>query len=78
SFQEYEVDGLKPINDITGDGVSEVVIATENYWLLCLNGAGSGVTDTLWSFSSYISNSSAGSIGGNSDYGVQDAISIAS
>ncbi len=77
SFQEYEVDGLKPINDINGDGRSEVVIATENYWLLCIDGNGSGITDTLWSFSSYISNSSAGSIGANSDYGVQDAIQIA-
>ncbi|MEJ2537962.1 MAG: choice-of-anchor D domain-containing protein, partial [Calditrichia bacterium] len=77
SFQEYEVDGLKPINDINGDGRSEVVIATENYWLLCIDGNGSGITDTLWSFSSYISNSSAGSIGANSDYGVQDAIQVA-
>ncbi|MFZ0391466.1 MAG: choice-of-anchor D domain-containing protein [Calditrichia bacterium] len=75
SFQDFEVDGLKPLGDINGDGVSEVVIATENYWLLCLDGAGSGVTDTVWSFSTYISNYSAGSIGANSDYGVQDAIS---
>jgi outer membrane protein assembly factor BamB len=78
SYQEYEVDGLKTINDINGDGVDEVVIATENYWILCLDGNGSGVTDTLWSFSTYISNSSAGSIGANADYGVQDAIQVAS
>jgi outer membrane protein assembly factor BamB len=78
SFQDYEVDGLRPINDITGDGIEEVVIATENYWILCLNGAGSGTTDTLWSFITYISNSSAGSIGANFEYGVQDAIQIAS
>ncbi|OGB65777.1 MAG: hypothetical protein A2Y94_06265 [Caldithrix sp. RBG_13_44_9] len=78
SYQDYEVDGLKPINDITGDGIDEVVIATENYWILCLNGASSGQADTLWSFNTYISNYSAGSIGANYEYGVQDAIGIAS
>ncbi len=78
SYQEYEIDGMNTINDITGDGVDEVVIATENYWLLCLDGASSGLADTLWSFNTYISNYSAGSIGANSDYGVQDALAIAS
>ncbi len=77
SFQEYEVDGLRAINDITGDGVSEVVVATENYMIICVNGASSGNADTLWTFTSYISNSSAGSIGGNFDFGVQDALAIA-
>ncbi len=78
SYQDYDVEGLKPLNDITGDGVMEVVIATANYWVLCLNGASSGPADTLWSFITYISNYSAGSIGANYEYGVQDAIGIAS
>ncbi|OPX35483.1 hypothetical protein B1H10_01110, partial [candidate division KSB1 bacterium 4484_188] len=78
SSQDYEVDGLQTINDINGDGVGEVVIATENYWLLCLDGNSSGTPDTLWSFNTYISNYSAGSIGQTWDYGVQDAIDIAS
>lgn len=78
SSQDYEVDGLQTINDINGDGVGEVVIATENYWLLCLDGNSSGAPDTLWSFNTYISNFSAGSIGQTWDYGVQDAIDIAS
>ncbi len=77
SYQEYEVDGLRAINDIDGDGVAEVIAATENYWILCLDGAGNGTTDTLWSFSTYVSNYSAGSIGGTNDYGVQDALAIA-
>lgn len=78
SYQDYDMEGLKPLNDITGDGVMEVVIATANYWILCLNGASSGLADTLWSFNTYISNYSAGSIGANYEYGVQDAIGIAS
>lgn len=78
SYQEYEVDGLQTINDINGDGVDEVIIATENYWILCLDGNSSGTADTLWSFVTFISNYSAGSIGQTNDYGVQDAIDVAS
>ncbi len=78
SFQEYRVLGLKPMNDITGDGVDEVVIATDNYWIMALNGAGSGTTDTLWTFNTYFSNVNAGTIGMSNDYGVQDALAIVS
>ncbi|GAB4331218.1 MAG: hypothetical protein Kow0037_07620 [Calditrichia bacterium] len=77
SYQEYEVDGLITIDDINGDGVAEVIAATENYYILCLDGASSGEADTLWTFSTYISSYSAGSIGGTHDYGVQDAIDVA-
>jgi outer membrane protein assembly factor BamB len=78
SSTEYRVEGLKSINDITGDGINEVVIATDNYWLICLNGAGSGNTFPIWTFNTYFSSFNAGSIGQSWDYGVQDAISIAS
>jgi hypothetical protein len=78
SSAEPRVEGLKPINDITGDGIPEVVISTENYWTMCLNGAASGNSYPLWIFTTYISNFNAGSIGANFEYGVQDAIQIAS
>ena len=71
------VEGLKPINDITGDGIPEVIISTENYWTMCLDGAASSTTYPLWIFTTYMSNSNAGSIGANFEYGVQDAIQIA-
>ncbi|MGB5289694.1 MAG: choice-of-anchor D domain-containing protein, partial [Ignavibacteriaceae bacterium] len=71
------VEGLKPINDITGDGIPEVVISTENYWTMCLDGAASGTSFPLWVFTTYITNYNAGSIGANFEYGVQDAIQIA-
>lgn len=63
SFQEYRVEALKSIDDVTGDGLDDVVIASENYWTICLNGASSGSAAEVWRFSSYISNFSAGSIG---------------
>lgn len=71
------IEGLKPINDITGDGIPEVIISTENYWTMCLDGAASGTSYPLWIFTTYMSNSNAGSIGANFEYGVQDAIQIA-
>ena len=76
SYQEYKVIGLKPIEDINGDGISDVIIATSNYWIMALDGAGSGTTDTLWTFNTYINSSDAGTIGQANDYGVQDALAI--
>jgi HYDIN/CFA65/VesB-like, Ig-like domain/Secretion system C-terminal sorting domain/PQQ-like domain len=76
TYQEYKVIGLKPIEDINGDGISDVIIATSNYWLMALDGAGSGTTDTLWTFNTFINNSDAGTIGQANDYGVQDALAI--
>ncbi|MDH3269227.1 MAG: choice-of-anchor D domain-containing protein, partial [Ignavibacteria bacterium] len=71
------IEGLKSINDITGDGIPEVIISTENYWTMCLNGAASSTSFPLWVFTTYITNYNAGSIGANFEYGVQDAIQIA-
>jgi outer membrane protein assembly factor BamB len=78
SYEEYRVEGLKPINDINGDGINDVIIATDNYFIMALDGAGSGTTDTLWSLNTFFNNSNAGSIGQTYDYGVQDAIAIVS
>jgi len=77
SSTEFRVEGLKPINDITGDGVAEVMIATDNYLLMCLNGAGGGTTFPVWTFNTYFNNSNAGSIGQSWEFGVQDAMQIA-
>ncbi len=77
-YQDPRIEGLNFINDITGDGLSEVLVATDNYWLLCLDGASGGTADTLWAFNSYINNFNAGSIGQTFDFGVQDALDVAS
>ena len=73
---EPRVEGLKPINDITGDGIPEVIISTENYWTMCLNGAASGTSYPIWIFTTYMGSGNSGSIGANFEYGVQDAIQI--
>jgi len=77
SSTEYRVEGLKPINDITGDGINEVIISTDNYFTICLDGAASGSSFPIWTLNTYFNNSNAGSIGMSWDYGVQDALQIA-
>lgn len=71
------IEAIKPMNDITGDNIPEVVISTENYWTMCLDGAASGFSFPLWIFTTYMSSNNAGSIGANFEYGVQDAMQIA-
>ncbi len=72
------VKAVRAINDITEDGKKDIIVSTENYWTMALNGNGSGTTDSLWAFTSYISNYSAGSIGTVGDYSHQKALEIAS
>ncbi|MCW8809839.1 MAG: choice-of-anchor D domain-containing protein [Ignavibacteriaceae bacterium] len=71
------VEGLKPINDITGDGISEVIVCTDNAWTMCINGAASGNSFPIWMFNTGVDNNNTGSIGANGEYGVQDAVQIA-
>ena len=71
------VEGLKPINDMTGDGISEVIVCTDNAWTMCLNGAASGTSFPIWTFNTGVDNNNSGSIGANGEYGVQDAVQIA-
>lgn len=76
SVQDYRVEGLKPINDITGDGIPEVIAATDNYWLLCLDGAAANNGYILWALDMVFGSANQGSIGMTFEYGVQDAMQI--
>ena len=62
SFNDYIPRSMKKINDITGDGLEDIIIATENYWTLAYNGNSSGTADLLWSFSTYMGSSNTGSV----------------
>lgn len=72
------VKAVRAINDITGDGKPDIIVSTSNYWTMAVNGNGSVTTDSLWAFTTYITNSSAGSIGSTGDYSHQKALTIAS
>lgn len=59
SFQDKQIKSLKQIPDINGDGVNDVVVATNNYWTLCY----SGINGTLlWQFSTHFGMINTGSV----------------
>ncbi len=72
------VRAVRGIGDISGDGKPDVIVCTDNYWTMALNGNSSAGNDSLWAFSSYVSSSSAGPIGSEGDYSYQKALAIAS
>lgn len=72
------VRAVRTIGDISGDGKPDVIVCTDNYWTMALNGNASGTNDSLWAFNTYIANYSAGPIGSEGDYSYQKALSIAS
>lgn len=48
--------GIRPVQDITGDGVDDVVIAAEDNYIRCLNGNSSGDADLMWETEIYSGN----------------------
>jgi len=71
SLQDYTPRSMKKIQDVNGDGVKDLVIATENYWTLVLNGNSSGSSDILWQYSTYFGSINTGSV--DYEQGVQIA-----
>ncbi|MGA9115276.1 MAG: choice-of-anchor D domain-containing protein [Bacteroidota bacterium] len=71
------VKGVRAIPDVTGDGKPDIILSTENYWTMAVNGNSSVTTEPLWFFTTYISNYSAGSIGSTGDYSYQKALAVA-
>lgn len=48
SGYDNSVKAIVPIQDITGDGVDDVVVGSEDYNIRCFNGNASGQGDVLW------------------------------
>ncbi len=62
SFQDYSPVSMKPIPDVNGDGVDDIVLATENYWTMCINGNGSDSMDIFWLFNTGTNDNNSGSV----------------
>lgn len=62
SFQNYTVRAMHMIEDITGDGIEDLIVSSQNYWTIAFNGNSSVSGDILWKFSSYGSNINAGAV----------------
>ncbi|QQS37571.1 MAG: choice-of-anchor D domain-containing protein [Ignavibacteriales bacterium] len=62
TFDDLTIRSMRQIQDITGDGVMDLIVASENYWTIAYNGNSSGTSDIIWMFSSYPNNNNAGSV----------------
>lgn len=62
SYQDYTPRSIKKIQDINGDGIKDIVVATENYWTMAFNGNSSGNGDILWMYSTYFGSINTGSV----------------
>jgi outer membrane protein assembly factor BamB len=62
TYQDYQPKSIKRIGDVNGDGINDVIVATENYWTICYNGNSSGTADTLWKFNTHFGTINTGSV----------------
>ncbi len=62
SADDFQPKSLKQIPDVNGDGIADMICATENYWTICYNGNSYGAADTLWKFNSYFGTNNTGSV----------------
>jgi len=45
---DNSIKGISPIGDVSGDGVDDVVVCSEDDFVRCFNGNSSGTSDILW------------------------------
>lgn len=62
SSNDLQPKSMKQIADVNGDGISDMIIATENYWTICYNGNSSVTADTLWKFNTHFGTNNTGSV----------------
>jgi outer membrane protein assembly factor BamB len=62
SYNDLSVKVMKKIQDINGDGIEDVIVTSDNYWVIAYNGNSSGSADILWKFSTYIASTNAGNV----------------
>jgi len=60
-FWQYLIDvsfdnspkAIAPINDVTGDGISDVIVGSEDDFVRCFNGNAAGMGDVIWEYEIY-------------------------
>ena len=62
SFNDIQPTSMKYISDVNGDGVYDLLVATENYLTICYNGNSSVTADILWIFNTHFGTINTGSV----------------
>ncbi|MBS1513904.1 MAG: choice-of-anchor D domain-containing protein [Bacteroidetes bacterium] len=61
-FDDFKPVSIKQINDVNADGINDVLVASQNYFVSCFNGGSSVTSDVLWTFNTGYNNNNAGSV----------------
>jgi len=61
-YDDYQPVSIKPISDVNGDGINDIIICSGNYLTSCWNGNSSVTGDLLWSFNTGYDNNNTGSV----------------
>jgi len=62
NYDDYTIRFIKDISDINGDGVDDLIAATDNYLTVAYNGNSSVWGDVLWIFNSGTNNNNTGKV----------------
>ncbi len=49
-YWENGINSIHWINDVNGDGIADVLAASDNHLIYCLNGESCGTADTFWTY----------------------------
>lgn len=62
NFDDYTARMIKSIPDINDDGVDDIIVTTDNYYVVAFNGNSSGGADVLWTFRTNPNNNNTGNV----------------
>lgn len=62
SANDIQPTSIKQIGDVNGDGVNDVLVASNNYLVTCYSGNSSVTADSLWSFNTGVDNNHTGPV----------------
>ncbi len=76
SSTDRKVFSIEALGDVTGDGRSEIALASRNYWTMVVDANGWNDQRIVWSYSSCPNNNDCGAVSGNAqlyEYGLATA-----
>ena len=75
SSDDYTARYVKRIKDINADGFDDIIVTTDNYFVVAYNGNSSGSADILWTFNLAPNNNNTGNVDYNQGLQIIDDIS---